>query len=72
MGRRDYVAGYDIKSFDENGEVKYIEVKTTRGNINTDFYMSTRELLFSRRNQKRFFLYRVYNLDRKTNNGVFL
>ena len=26
-------AGYDIKSFHEDGTVKYIEVKTTRGGI---------------------------------------
>jgi hypothetical protein len=64
-------AGYDIKSFNEDGEVRYIEVKTTRGNINTDFYMSPRELLFSQRNQDNFFLYRVHNLDKKTNNGEF-
>ena len=36
-------AGYDIKSFDENGNIKYIEVKTTAGSLNTDFYMSPKE-----------------------------
>ncbi len=64
-------AGYDIKSFYEDGEVRYIEVKTTRGGINTDFYMSPRELLFSKKNSRNFFLYRVYDLDKKTNDGVF-
>jgi len=64
-------AGYDIKSFNEDGEIRYIEVKTTRGNINTDFYISPRELLFSQKNRKNFFLYRVYNLDKKTNDGEF-
>jgi len=64
-------AGYDIKSFNENGEIRYIEVKTTRGNINTDFYISPRELLFSQKNRNNFFLYRVYNLDKKTNDGEF-
>ena len=32
-------AGYDIKSYDVDGSIKYIEVKSTRGNINTDFFM---------------------------------
>tara|TARA_Y100000590_G_C15615818_1_gene975690 strand:- start:345 stop:1328 length:984 start_codon:yes stop_codon:yes gene_type:complete len=64
-------AGYDIKSFNGDGEVRYIEVKTTRGNIDTDFYMSPRELLFSQKNSKNFFLYRVHNLDKKTNYGEF-
>ena len=64
-------AGYDIKSFNEKGETKFIEVKTTRGDINTDFYMSPREILFSKINKKKFFLYRIYNLDKKNNNGEF-
>ena len=44
-------AGYDIKSFNKDGSVKYIEVKATRGNINTDFYMSPRELRFAELNK---------------------
>jgi hypothetical protein len=63
-------AGYDIRSFDEYGSIKYIEVKTTRGGINTDFYMSPRELLFSKKHEEEYFLYRVFNLDKK-NNGEF-
>ena len=64
-------AGYDIRSYDKNGEVKYIEVKTTRGNINTDFYMSPREIAFSQINEKNYYLYRVYDLKKQTNNGKF-
>jgi hypothetical protein len=64
-------AGYDIKSFNEDGSVKYIEVKTTRGNINTDFYMSPRELRFSELYKNSFYLYRVFSLDKKTNSGKF-
>ncbi|MDB2474137.1 DUF3427 domain-containing protein [Gammaproteobacteria bacterium] len=64
-------AGYDIKSFNEDGSIKYIEVKATRGNINTDFYMSPRELRFAELNKDSFCLYRVFDLKKKTNNGKF-
>ena len=64
-------AGYDIKSFNEDGSIKYIEVKTTRGNINTDFYMSPRELRFAELNKDSFCLYRVFDLQKRTNNGKF-
>ncbi len=64
-------AGYDIKSFNEDGSVKYIEVKTTRGSINTDFYMSPRELSFANLNKESFCLYRVFDLKKRTNNGKF-
>ena len=64
-------AGYDIKSFNEDGSIKYIEVKTTRGNINTDFYMSPRELRFAELNKDSYCLYRVFDLQKRTNNGKF-
>ena len=64
-------AGYDIKSFNEDGSVKYIEVKATRGNIYTDFYMSPRELRFAELNKDSFCLYRVFDLQKRTNNGKF-
>lgn len=53
-------AGYDIKSFNEDASVRYIEVKTTRGGINTDFYMSPNEIRFSEQYNESFFLYRLY------------
>ena len=63
-------AGYDIKSFNIDGSVKYIEVKCTRGNINTDFFMSPREIRFSQINKNNFYLYRVFDIN-KNNNGKF-
>lgn len=63
-------AGYDIKSFNVDGAVKYIEVKCTRGNINTDFFMSPREIKFSQINKNNFYLYRVFDLN-KNNDGKF-
>ena len=63
-------AGYDIKSYNVDGSVKFIEVKCTRGNINTDFFMSPREIKFSQINKNNFYLYRVFDLN-KNNNGKF-
>ena len=48
----------------------YIEVKATRGNINTDFFMSPREIKFSKKNKNSFFLYRVFDIN-KENDGKF-
>jgi len=37
--------GYDIKSFEENGEPRYIEVKTTRSKVgNANFFLTINEL----------------------------
>ena len=55
-------AGYDIKSFDEHGNEKFIEVKTTKEGINTDFFMSPNELRFAERHGNNYFIYRVYGL----------
>ena len=57
--------GYDIKSFNEDGSIRYIEVKTTKSGLNTDFYMSANEIDFSRENSENYFIYRVYDLDLK-------
>ena len=39
-------AGFDIISLNENGMEIYIEVKTTKGNLNTPFYMTENERAF--------------------------
>lgn len=62
-------AGFDIRSFTPDGDVKYIEVKTTRGSGNTDFFVSVNELNFSQMHAENFFLYRVYEFDDPTNSG---
>lgn len=61
--------GYDILSKDENGEDKYIEVKTTAGGLNTPFYVTANELERSKQDSDRFYLYRLYNFDDKKNQG---
>ena len=53
-------AGYDILSYNEDGTERFIEVKTTKGPIGTDFYISPGELKFSKENEKNFYIYRVY------------
>jgi hypothetical protein len=62
-------AGYDIRSFDPNGDVRYIEVKTTRGDAYTSFFISPNELAFSTINCNTFFLYRLYDFDKKSNSA---
>ncbi len=64
-------AGYDILSFDLNGQKKYIEIKTTKGGKSTPFYMSLNEIEFSRSNQEQFYIYRVYDFNPETKSGSF-
>lgn len=51
--------GYDILSFFENGDNKYIEVKSTTGSIASAFEMSANQLRFLRENIENAFIYRV-------------
>lgn len=63
-------AGYDILSRkDDNYELLYIEVKTTKGNLNTPFYMSENEKNFIEIYKENTLIYRVYNYNPDTNMG---
>lgn len=62
-------AGYDIRSFNDDGTYKYIEVKTTTGDAQTEFYMSVNEVEFSDKHHDNYHLYRVYEYDKKTDTG---
>ena len=64
-------AGYDIESFSPEGEIKYIEVKTTRGPAGSSFFISANEVEFARRHRGNYHLYRVYQYDDSTNAGSF-
>ena len=64
-------AGYDVKSYTANGDVKYIEVKTTKGGKNTPFYITLNEVAFSEEYTKNYYLYRVYNYENDANTGKF-
>lgn len=53
--------GYDIRSFDDDGTEIFIEVKTTRGDINAPFFISERERMIAQRKGGRYRLYRVFS-----------
>jgi len=55
--------GYDIQSFDKNGNKIYIEVKTTKGAKNTTFYITRTELERSKIEGENYYLYRLYNYN---------
>ena len=38
---------FDVLSYDKDGNEKYIEVKTTKGNLDNLFYISENEIAFS-------------------------
>lgn len=57
-------AGFDILSRNLNGTDKYIEVKTTKLSKQTPIYLSKNELLFAEKNEKDFFLYRIFNFTK--------
>ena len=53
-------AGYDIRSFDDNGNDRFIKVKTTRYGIDTPFLVTKNELGCSTENSSNYNLYRVF------------
>jgi len=55
--------GYDVLSYDSQGNEIYIEVKTTLGGEKSSFYITANELLKSEQEKESYFLYRVYNFD---------
>ncbi|MEX0769541.1 MAG: DUF3883 domain-containing protein [Balneolaceae bacterium] len=63
--------GYDILSFNEDGEEFFIEVKTTVQGISTPFYITKNELIRSELHSRKFFLYRVFDFDDQRNTGKY-
>lgn len=57
--------GYDVLSYDESGKEKYIEVKTTRLDKTTKFYLTRNELARSKIEKDNYYLYRVYDFDQQ-------
>lgn len=55
-------AGYDIKSFDPNGQERLIEVKTTRGGPKTDFFLTRTEVEVAQERPDAWRLYRVHDI----------
>lgn len=56
-------SGFDILSFDIEGREKYIEVKTTKGNLISTFYVTRNELERSKIEKDKYFMYRVYDYN---------
>lgn len=52
--------GFDVLSFDDDGDERFIEVKTTSFSALTPFYLTSSELEFSGENVDAYHLYRVY------------
>lgn len=53
--------GYDILSFEETGQERLIEVKTTKYGSETPFYVSRNEVAASRRNTEKYHVYRLFD-----------
>jgi len=62
-------AGYDIKSYTVEGEEKFIEVKTTRGDRSTAVFFSSNEARFAADHVEDYYLYRVFEFDEATLSG---
>ena len=61
--------GYDIESWrivDEEVEKIYIEVKTTTGDKNTPFDISVKEVLVSKELGEKYYIYRVFGIEKIT------
>ncbi|MEZ8120895.1 DUF3427 domain-containing protein [Vibrio splendidus] len=71
VAKKDDYAGYDVKSFDDNGAEKFIEVKTTEKTIGTAFFISRNEVEVSRELDDSYWVYRVYDLNKKTGTAKF-
>lgn len=62
--------GYDIASINKLGETIFIEVKTTKGGVNTPFYMSINERNYFKANiNNNAFIYRVYSFKEEDRHG---
>ncbi len=55
-------AGYDIHSFDRQGNDRLIEVKTTQGARSTPFFVTRNELSLAHERPEHFRLYRLYEV----------
>lgn len=61
--------GFDILSFDKKGNPKHIEVKTTKGNVYNEFYMSRNELKFLELHPTTYYIYRVFDFNKDEKKG---
>ena len=65
--------GYDIESVEDDGVTpRYIEVKTTTGNVCQPFYFTDNELSYSELNKEHYHVYRIYNFKGATKQAELL
>ena len=62
--------GYDIRSYEDTGHDRFIEVKATRYGKLTPFYISSGEVEFSTANLHAYRLYRLFNF--RAHPGLFI
>lgn len=55
--------GYDILSYNEQAKEIFIEVKTTVRSYDAPFFITRNELVRSKQDSDKFFLYRLYDFD---------
>ena len=67
VGKRKDGEGYDILSFDKDGNEILIEVKTTTGGIDTPFDISWNEVKRAEKDYGKYKIYRLYNFDKNSN-----
>ncbi|MBR4218351.1 MAG: DUF3883 domain-containing protein [Bacteroidales bacterium] len=59
--------GYNVLSVEDDGITpRYIEVKTTTGGVEQPFFFTNTELEFSRINKEHYYIYRVCNFKRES------
>lgn len=63
VSRKSDGYGYDIESIDADGSKIYIEVKTTNGPLESEFFISDYEIAASRYHGDSYRLYRVYDFE---------
>jgi hypothetical protein len=57
--------GFDVLSFERNGEQRFIEVKTTNCGREFPFFVSRNEVEFSNEHAGNYYLYRVFNFSKE-------
>lgn len=62
-------AGYDILSYTQQGDIRFLEVKTTTGGKETAFYISENERLFLETYREDAEIVRVYNFNKEKGTG---
>ncbi len=56
-------AGYDILSYFEDGQEKYIEVKSSKNSNSNSFNISSNELDFMKKNKDNYRIYRIFSVN---------